>query len=424
MFDLLVIGAGLTGLTAALTAAQAGLKVGIIAKGMGATHWHAGTIDLLGYLPGADQPVSAPFEALASLPADHPYHRLGADTIRQSLASFQQMLNEVGLTYANATTAGQNLSLPSPVGAVRPVYAAPTAQLGGTLGQKDPLLLVGFRGLRDFYPKLIAENLCKQGYQARAELVPLDLIWSRRDINLVHLAEALDQSANRHHLGAALKKLVHPSERIGLPAILGLDQHQLTLSELQTQTGATVFEIPTLPPSVPGIRLYRALRTQLQKQGVRIEANMEVSSFGAQEGRIQWVETATSSRPLRHYASNFLLATGGILGGGFNSDAAGNVWEVVFRLPLTAPQDRRQWFQSKFLDARGHPIFHGGVEVNKQWQPIDGAGNLIYRNLWAAGGLLAHADPIRERSLEGLAITTGMVAAGSVVKVVKGLDKA
>lgn len=424
MFDLLVIGAGLTGLMAALSAARAGLKVGIIAKGMGATHWHAGTIDLLGYLPGDEQAVSSPFDALASLPADHPYHRLGAETIRRSLASFQQTLNQAGLTYGNATTAGQNLSLPSPVGAIRPAYAAPTAQLGGDLAQKTPLLLVGFRGLRDFYPHLIAENLCKQGYQARAELAPLDLIWSRRDINLVHLAEALDQSARRHHLGAALKKLVRPEERIGLPAILGLDQHQLTLSELQTQIGAPIFEIPTLPPSVPGIRLYRALQEQLRTYGVRIEANMEVSGFDAQEGRIQWVETATSSRPLRHYASNFLLATGGVLGGGFNSDAAGNVWEVVFHLPLTVPQDRRQWFQSKFLDARGHPIFHGGVEVNEQWQPVDGAGKLVYQNLWAAGGLLAHADPIRERSLEGLAITTGMAAAESVVQRFKAsIDK-
>ncbi len=36
MLDLLVIGAGLTGLSAAIHAAQAGLSVRVIAKGLGA----------------------------------------------------------------------------------------------------------------------------------------------------------------------------------------------------------------------------------------------------------------------------------------------------------------------------------------------------------------------------------------------------
>ncbi len=46
--------AGLTGLTAALTAAQAGLSVRVVAKGMGALHWSAGTVDVLGYALAGD----------------------------------------------------------------------------------------------------------------------------------------------------------------------------------------------------------------------------------------------------------------------------------------------------------------------------------------------------------------------------------
>ncbi|MFZ1550960.1 MAG: FAD-binding protein, partial [Anaerolineae bacterium] len=45
MLDLLVIGAGLAGLQAAITAAQAGARVRLIAKGLSATHWAAGTVD-------------------------------------------------------------------------------------------------------------------------------------------------------------------------------------------------------------------------------------------------------------------------------------------------------------------------------------------------------------------------------------------
>ena len=62
----------------------------------------------------------------------------------------------------------ENLFLPSPAGAARPAFLAPQAQLAGDLSRSEPMLIVGFEGMRDFYPLLIAENLTKSGYQARA----------------------------------------------------------------------------------------------------------------------------------------------------------------------------------------------------------------------------------------------------------------
>ena len=43
MLDLLVVGAGLSGLLAAYTVAHAGGKVRVVSKGLGAMHWNAGT---------------------------------------------------------------------------------------------------------------------------------------------------------------------------------------------------------------------------------------------------------------------------------------------------------------------------------------------------------------------------------------------
>ncbi|MFN3332724.1 MAG: FAD-binding protein, partial [Caldilinea sp.] len=117
---------------------------------------------------------------------------------------------------------------------------------------------------------------------------------------------------------------------------------------------------------------------------------------------------------LKHRASAFLLATGGVLGGGFDSNHEGCFWETVFDLPLTVPQDRKQWFRPLFLDERGQPAFRGGVAVNDALQPVDAAGAPVYANLWAAGGLLAHADPILERSLEGVAIASAVAAVDKV----------
>jgi glycerol-3-phosphate dehydrogenase subunit B len=418
MIDLIVIGAGLAGLIAAYTAAKAGRQVKIVTKGLGATHWHAGSIDVLGYYPNDSMPVNRPLDTIQDLvraQPQHPYAILDG-TLPDVLKNFAALTQELGLPYAGAANQGDNLWLPSPVGAARPTFLAPHAQLAGDLHRTEPILIVGLRGMRDFYPELIAENLSKQGQRARAAFLPLDLVTDRHDINTAQLASALDDPARRTKLAAELKKLVQPGERIGLPAILGMDAHAAALNDLQMQTGTTVFEIPTLPPSVPGVRLTNALRNQLRQLGVRVEINADAIGFHAEGDRVLWIESDASGRPLKHRAEKFLLATGGILGGGINSDHTGKVWDTVFDLPLATPRERGQWFRARFFDPAGHPIFRAGVPVNREFQPVDANGVRVYKNVWAAGNALAHADPILERSLEGIAVATGIAAARSASK--------
>lgn len=408
MTDLLVIGAGLAGLTAAYHAAKAGRSVKVIAKGMGVTHWHAGTIDLLGY-DTAGKGVARPLAVLADLSAEHPYRLLGEERLSAALTDFAALTAEVGLPYTGAAAEGENLWLPSPVGAARPAFLAPAGQAAGDLSTGQPLLIVGIEGMRDFYPKLIAENLAKQGHTARHDFLPLSLFTPRHDITTLQLAKLVEEPARLAQLAEALIYRVQPGERIGLPAILGFEDHPAVLARLTEATGVPVFEIPTLPPSVPGIRLHTRLRAKLEQMGVRVEIGMEAVGFGVEGDRIGWVETETSSRPLKHRAANFLLATGGILGGGINSDHTGRAWEVIFDLPLTIPQERSGWFRPHFLNGGGQPVFRGGVPVNENFQPIHPDGAPVYANLWAAGGTLAGADAIRERSVEGMAISTGTV---------------
>ncbi|MCC6454444.1 MAG: anaerobic glycerol-3-phosphate dehydrogenase subunit B [Caldilineaceae bacterium] len=413
MLDLLVIGAGLSGLTAAIYAAQAGLSVRVITKGLNALHWSAATIDLLGYLPD-NSPIDAPFAALNHLPAPHPLRQVGDVTLRQALAELQGWLADEGLVYSGAADEA-NLWLPSAVGAKRPAYLAPTAQAAARLDDPSPLLIVGFDHFNDFYPALIAENLRRQGHAARAHILPLSLITDRTNPNNVHLAEGLDDLARLDALGEVLRHIVTPGERIAFPAILGLAQHPQVIAKLQSVTGAPVAEIPTLPPSVPGLRLHHALVRRLGQFGGRVESNMAAVEFGTEGDSIAWVATATSARPLRHRARTYLLATGGFLGGGFNSDHTGRSWETLFNLPLSMPASRGHWFRPEFLDPAGHPIFQGGVQVNPAWQPVDAQGSVLYSNLWAAGNLLAHADSIRTRSHEALALATGAAAAQAIL---------
>jgi len=417
MVDVLVIGAGLSGLMTAYKAAKSGLTTKVIAKGLGgALHWSAGTVDVLGYLQ--KELVQNPKAAISSLSEskpEHPYAQFTAENVFAYLDEFVALTAEIGLPYTGAKKGGENMLLPSPVGAVRPTFLAPKAQAAGDLSRSEPMVIVGFSGLRDFYPKLIAENLSKQGYQARALVLPGNLLTDRTDSSTIHLANGLEDQKRLSQIAKALKSQLKKGERVGFPAILGMTAHQTVLTTLEKQLQAPVFEIPTLPPSVPGIRLFKALRTKLNSIGVRVEAGMEV--IGAQHttangapGSVAWVESETSARPLKHHAQHFVLATGGVLGAGFNSDISGRVWETIFDLPLTMPQQRNEWFHASFLHPEGHPVFLGGVAVNHAFQPVNEAGQPLYANLQAVGNVLADCDAIQERSLEGVAIVTGLAA--------------
>jgi glycerol-3-phosphate dehydrogenase subunit B len=141
---------------------------------------------------------------------------------------------------------------------------------------------------------------------------------------------------------------------------------------------------------------------------------MQVTGAYAQDNHLQAVLTETGIGRAIHQAEMFVLATGGILGGGITARPLGyaknEVVETALGLAIRAPLDRKEWFHQKFLEKVGHPIFMVGLTVNERFQPVDDIGSPSYENLLAIGGALADCDPVRERSLEGVAIVTGYCA--------------
>jgi len=129
---------------------------------------------------------------------------------------------------------------------------------------------------------------------------------------------------------------------------------------------------------------------------------MEVIGAEIEENRATGVWVKSAARPSFHAAGRFILATGGFLGSGFQTDHTGYAQEVVFNLPLDAPPNREDWFHPKFLHPQGHPIFRAGVRVDTDFRTA-------LENVYAAGGALP-GDFIREYSLEGTALASGFWA--------------
>jgi len=253
--DVVVVGAGLAGLSAAVRLAEAGASVRVLAKGVGSTHLGAGTIDVLGY--DADgRRVDRPLEALGGLPAEHPYRLVGRAGVSAAIEWFKgRIADGPRAPYAYVGDAEQNVLLPTAVGAVAPAGVVPETMVGGDLRGGGRVCVVGFRGLKDFFPALVADNLSRGPDGVTARGVELDLRpEGRADPNALAYARAFDDEGFRAEVVAQLVARVAPDELVAFPAVLGLVSPHEVWAEMEHRFGRAVFEIPTLPPSVPGIR--------------------------------------------------------------------------------------------------------------------------------------------------------------------------
>lgn len=403
MRETIVIGAGLAGLMGALALAENGHRPLVLAKGQGATHWTGGTIDIWGDTEGRDlQDVVQ--EMLVAHP-DHPYARVGFEGIDEALARFRGLMEAARYPYVGSLK--RNVLLPTAVGALRPTACMPATMAAGDARLGGELLIAGFHELRDFFPPLAAANLRAQGIAARGIYLQLPPIRRRLDFNTRTFANLFDEPVFRQNVGKQLRAARGTATRIGLPAVLGLKDPVGVVQELQQLSGAQVFEIPTLPPSVPGMRLFKILRDAISRAGGRLQIGSEVLRCKASNGQLTTLYSEAAAHEQEHHAQRFLLATGGVAGGGIRTDHTGSVWETALKLPLHAPESRDGWFEQRFLDEGGHPIFHAGIVTDAQLRPLDAQGNVVYTNVVVAGAALAGADPVRERCYSGLALATG-----------------
>ncbi len=408
-YDVIVIGAGLAGLIGGLRLAEAGRRVLLLAKGHGTTHWASGTVGI-----AAD---AAPLAAVARRgreAPDHPYARAGAGDLAVAVERLRAIC--LAARYPLVGELERNARLPTALGLTLPAALYPATMAAGVLGatgDDGPLLIAGFRELRDFFPALAAANLSAAGFPARGVWLDLPPTRRNRDFSPTILANLFEEASFRAAVGRQLRAVRGDATRIGLPAVLGNRHAAAIVADLAERAGAPVFEIPTLPPSVPGIRLYEALATAFQRAGGRIQIGSWVVRGEAEGGVLRRIYSAAAAREQRHEAAAYLLATGGIAGGGLRTDHGGQAVETALGLPVRVPDGRGAWFGPRFTDP--HPIHYAGIATDGDLRPLDATGAVVYANVTVAGAALGGADLIRERSYEGVALATGWRAAGTLL---------
>ena len=408
--ELMVIGAGMAGMAAAVFAATRGIDT-VHVGGTGEIIYASGLLDLLGVYPAADKRRwSDPWAAIQALRKDrskHPYARLKIQDIKAALNEFMAHLDTAELHYRHYKT--RNTEILTPAGTLKLTYGVPTSMWSGAMAWKKkwPCLLVDFKGLKGFSARQICEILKPQWPDVRYDRIE----WPEASGELYpeRLARQLEQPHHRRQLGQILKKMLAREKAVGVPAILGIEQNPRVVADLEAEIGCSVFEIPTLPPAITGIRLREALIRHLTAQNVRAFYQMKVlrAHHRKPEGFVFDIGRSTVEATVRARAT--VLASGRFIGQGLAADHT-RIRETIFDLPVHQPPARDEWHQLDFLDPRGHAINRAGVEIDNAFRPVGKNGQVIHPNLYAVGSILAHADWIRLKCGSGLAIATAYAA--------------
>ncbi len=417
--DLVVIGAGLAGSAAALFAARRGLRV-VQAGGTGALAYTNGYFDILGAIPSPDpnggihlpeSPFSGFEKLLASYPG-HPYRLTPPRTIKAALAEWMDFLTSRGLPYMASDES--NVVAASPVGTLKHTYALPTTMwpFGTLLKEKPEGLLVDFHGLNGFSARQVTANLRLLWPGLRSERIRFPG-HEGGEVFPENAARSLELPRHRETLAETVRPLLGGATCLGFPALLGLHRSQEVRDDLENRLGVTVFEIPTMPPSVPGIRLREVVEGGLPELGVELYSQQMVRLVKLDGSGLEFLVHGQSvERRVR--CRGAILASGRFLGGGLESTHT-EIRETVFGLPVAQPADRSEWHRPDYFDPCGHPVQQSGIEVDERFHPLGAGGKPMCPNLYAAGSILAHQDWMRMKCGAGVALATALGAVESFI---------
>ncbi|CUH94351.1 hypothetical protein P22_0417 [Propionispora sp. 2/2-37] len=412
-YDVIVIGAGLTGLVAAAAAAKRGKKVMLMAKGTGAVAFGSGTVDLLGYLPDKSI-VNDFYSAVAKLPPTHPYARLGTEKVAAAAQFFLDVCKTEGFEYTGSLE--KNSFLPTAAGTLKPTGLIPKTMDSSVIAAAERVLVVGFEKLKDYYPQVVAKGLSRiAGYDKQYDMINIDIRQGEpgRDFNALDVARWMDTPDGRSQFVSQLKGAVKPGTVVLVPPVLGSKPSYAVRDELEGALQCKIVELLGMPPGVTGYRLRSLFMNYIKKIGVAVAEQVNITGSIVENAIGRGVVVSTMARERIFYAKSFVLATGGFFGGGLVS-GPGTASEPIFKLPLAGDMNQDNWGDLKLFAQNGQPFAQIGIRVDNNLQPVDENGRLILENVFVAGRNLPGYDYCLEKSGNGVAMASGYHAGMSV----------
>lgn len=452
MYDVLIAGAGLSGLLCAVFAARKGLRTRLVYRGQGALGIGGGTMDVLGYAPTISEvsetsgkvmqrALASPLDGLAALGPEHPYTLAGEACVLDALAAFSSLSAELGMPHSlRRDPQGRplNTALLTAAGTAKPSCLLPPSMtmqgITDTAAEGSEVLIVGFEGLKDIYPKLMGQGFSRLRRFAGRTLTPVTLPSPiqlvpggsgprLRDLSSLDFARFIDTPDGLDWLKNCLKNCLNDAVNrqcsfskdtvILLPPILGLTNSTSVHKALEHALGCHVHEVLTPPPGITGLRLRAVLFKELSRLGVAIAANATITGYEATGDQCTALLSEQGGRPMRWLAKHMIMATGGVYGEGLVVGPC-EVIDPVFPNAALTPDinpSSPDWAQPTVYPAlcageAQHGFSRLGVQVNANFQPLAKDGKPLFSNVFAVGRAVGGYDYAAEKSGNGVALVS------------------
>jgi len=399
--DVVIIGSELDAFIASLRLKEFGLSSRIISNGKGSYLFSSGNIKVLGFANNKrDKLILNPFESIEELSDLHPYKLIGKQNVEESIDWFFKLNICKELNYSHKKNNSYTIS---PIGLKIPTYGSYFNQLSFESIQNSNVSIVHFNDQRDFHSQLIAQSLKK--YVNTIEIVyvaPPDL---KQHLDNSALAVSFDRLHNIDDYFLEIKKHINTKSSIVIfPAVLGINKYKEVIESAEGILLKKCFEAPTLPPSIPSIRLNRLLEKEVLQYSY-IYRGSNVVKAQLKENKCLSVFD-NFGRNIK--GKVFIFANGGIMMGGLIVDSKGNITEKIVgaKVHQINPMECNKSYESLIA------LQLSGVLTDQNLKPFSNGNNQL-ENVFFTGRSLSHWNPSLEFSSDGVSIATGWHSANN-----------
>ncbi len=410
--DTVIMGGGLSGLTCGIALAKRGKRVAIVASGQSTMLFNGGSMELLGNIDG--KTVTAPLEAIATLPKDHPYSKIGADRIAGLAARAKLMLSDSGINMEGDVAA--NHWRITPMGVAKPAWLTLNDHLRINDLNQLPAKRVALMCIRGFFDQpnsMLAQGLRDLGFEVNAiEFTTDDITALRRspsEMRATSLAKRLVSHNALQRLADQVNSLAGDADMVLLPSVFGQNNAD-DFQTLQSMVNKPLRLVATLPPSVAGMRMMTQLRHYFRMLGGNYLMGDSAVSGTFEGDRLTAVTTAKlGDMPLR--ADHFVLATGSFISRGLVADYE-RVYEPVLGVDVNADSDPNRWTQFGVLQPQAYSRF--GVATDERLRCLKQGKPIV--NLHAVGSILSGHDAVKMGDGTGVSLLTALAAIDDIIK--------
>ena len=402
--DTVIMGGGLSGLSCGIALAKRGQRVAIVASGQSTMLFNGGSMELLGNVDG--KAVTAPLEAIATLPQDHPYSKIGADRIAGLADRAKLLLNDSGINMEG--NAAANHWRITPMGVAKPAWLTLSDHIRLDDLKQLPAKRVALMCIRGFFDQpnsMLAQGLRDLGFEVDAiEFTTDDITALRRspsEMRATSLAKRLGGNNALQRIADQVNRLATEADLVLLPSVFGQSDDS-DIPTLQSMIKKPMRLVATLPPAVSGMRMMTQLRHYFRMLGGNYLMGASAVSGPFDGDRLTAVTTAAlAEMPLK--ADNFVLATGSFISRGLVADYE-RVYEPVLGVDVDADSNPDRWTQFGVLQPQAYSRF--GVATDGQLHCLK-QGKTI-NNLYAIGSVLSGHDAVKMGDATGVSMLTAL----------------